>query len=265
MRSSLRSLWPWFVGAAVIAACDDFEEGSSPSRDAGADAGTGGDSGVIADAAPADDRNAPPGVDAGPCASCRSGQCYEDAGCFPVVFVTTLKYTGDFGADGGTPAGLALADRICDEAGNVGLASDPRPRGKFKAWLSTSTESAILRVTNGYPLGAKRPVVDTAGAPLARSYNDLVKPSQDGGGLLAGILLSEQGGTVAADEIVWTGTTPEGAKSDKASLQCKDWTLADASTGAVVGRTGATDGRWTQADERQCQFTAHLYCFETVP
>lgn len=251
---------PGGLAAMAIAAvaCGGFDEAepSASGVDGGIDASAVD---VVADVAvePADTGG---GLEAGdPCADCRSGQCHPDGGCFPLVFVTSDLFAGDLTKDGVDAGylGLVRADQICGNAARL----DGGPPLRFKAWLSTASEAAISRLTNGFPAGAERPVVNTEGKRVADSYLDLVGPD---GGLLIAIDRTEGRGLVTDGALVWTGTTAKGLKSPAASAQCLDWKTRDAATGARTGAVGIGTS-WTDDSNSQCSKTAHLYCFELVP
>jgi hypothetical protein len=165
-----------------------------------------------------------------------------------VVFVTSQTYDGSInGADG-----LAGADAAC-----ASLASAAHlPTGTYKAWLSTSTVDAAIR------LGSARGFVRVNGEPFADHVSDITA-----GTILGPIDLDELGNlhTEDGDGFVWTGTTNSGTiVSGKA---CQDWT---SNSSMDSGETGIFDGGpafWSDdaGAAVNCANTsqARLYCFDT--
>ena len=226
-----------------MVACEDFEAGDPVvAPEAGVEAG--------ADAAVVDASQGP--EDAGACAKCRSGQCFDDGGCFPVVFVTAESYQGDFKLPDG---GIARADEVCNLAGN---ADAPVPT-KWRAWLSTNDVDAITRITDGFA-GADRPVVDVKGTRIAESYGALVGPDA---GLLAPIATTQKGGVAASNAHVWTGTSSAGKRYDD-TAHCLGWTTGSGYSGRY-GTVGFTNAAWTSSGAETCDNFGHLYCFEVIP
>jgi hypothetical protein len=188
------------------------------------------------------------------CASCSS---HTDS----IVFVTRSEYGGDLKNFGGEATGQASADFLCKlEARSAEL------DGKFKAWLSSSTETAIDRIADASPW-------QTVGGDTVFATVDDLRVGPTGG------ITRDQFGDDIVQGLpvpIWTGTLPSGASSQ---YTCSDWTNAscsprradelatipagDPNTGSI-GAGGATGGEWTQGNGcfATCPTTARLYCFE---
>ncbi|MGH7925107.1 MAG: choice-of-anchor D domain-containing protein [Candidatus Binatus sp.] len=141
-----------------------------------------------------------------------------------VVFVTSVTYDGRINGN----TGLDGADTACQTlANNAGL-----PMGTYKAWLSTSTVTAVSR------LGAARAFVRVDGAPIADQISDLTS-----GKILNPIALDETGSDARfpGNSDVWTGSTNTGTLGGFGA--CVDWTSALL---ADNGETGHFDGGPTQ-------------------
>ncbi|MEO8195227.1 MAG: hypothetical protein ABI689_00745 [Thermoanaerobaculia bacterium] len=159
------------------------------------------------------------------------------------TFVTRAAGPGDIlswpEADPLATTGLEAADSICQgEAATAGLAEP----ASFRAWLSTSAQNALDRLTEG-------PFVRPDGILVAASIADLVD-----GHIETGIArYADQGGAIGLT--AWTGTSATGSF---AGTSCGAW---DSLTGE--GRAGSTafaDGRWTDQRQLLCNFDAHLLC-----
>jgi hypothetical protein len=129
------------------------------------------------------------------------------------------------------------------------------PTGTYKAWLSTSTVSAVSR------LGTARGFVRVDKAPIADQISDLTS-----GKILNPIDLDEAGhnDSFPANSDVWTGSTNDGTLGSTGT--CNDWT---STSGSVFGETGHFDGGptvWSDiSGGSSCDNAAqnHLYCFDT--
>jgi hypothetical protein len=188
------------------------------------------------------------------CASCSS-----QTGA--VVFITRSEYSGDLKTYGGEATGQTSADFLCKlEARSANL------DGRFKAWLSSSTENAFDRIADASPWQV------VGGGDVFATLDDLragptegITRDQFGDDIVGGLPLP-----------IWTGTLPTGASSQ---YTCTDWTNAscaprradqletipagDPNTGSI-GAGGATSGEWTLGNGcfASCPTAARLYCFE---
>ena len=162
--------------------------------------------------------------------------------CTKTVFLTSLRYEGDFGG-----SGLASADSACQaRASAAGLSNS----GNFIAWLSTSTVDAIDRLssdavwclTNGTSI-------------VARDRADLID-----GVLGSRINMDEDGNTISSNMNVWTGTKADGTNGGENT--CSDWTLNSGGS-ARMGTAMFPNTSWTEfSTMTTCGNTWRLYCFE---
>lgn len=182
-----------------------------------------------------------------------SADCTRDA---LFMFVSSQLYAAS--EFEGAPA----ADLRCDELAQS--SSWPAlPRNGYVAWLSDSRGSAASRLEDGdlpyiLPNG---PTVALSSAALEASM------------LLAPVDHDEHGTPVVAagaacsnpDNIVWTGTHPDGNLA--AELHCEDWTANSADETGLAGLTSAMDELWTDACTPLCvdNFKARIYCIEQPP
>ena len=233
------------LAAVGAQACGSFVAGEveditpEPRRDAGVD----GDSRPGSDAAPIDSgtlgEDAGTSLDAAAEADADAGSpaCNGDASCERLVFVTNATFTGNLG-------GAAGADAKCDAAAKASARADVRAR-TFKAWVSTATEDAIDRVTNGQ-------------AAYRRTDGALVAPNLAGflTGLVNPIDRNENGDEVSAE--VWTGTQNDGRKNN----HCLSWTSTSLDHVGKRGSSKATTSAWTDSAAPTCNQQGRLYCFE---
>ncbi len=169
------------------------------------------------------------------------------------VFVTAELYTGNLG-------GLAGADAKCQAAATgAGLS------GTYKAWLSSTTESAGARLT--HHTGA---YVLTTGTVVANSWTDLTDNN-----LISGINRTQTGALSTATagfmcglrSVTWTGTYANGNAAG-AQFLCSNWTTTtgDSGGGSWWGNADATSTNWSWAcyygGTSACAQQAALYCLE---
>ncbi|MBS2018177.1 MAG: hypothetical protein JST00_35225 [Deltaproteobacteria bacterium] len=212
----------------ALAACSSFgDEASSDAGpiDAGAEAATPTDAG-LADAPAASDAGVP------------------DAGRDKRVFVTSQGFEGDLVVEAGQRGitakdGLAAADALCGAEAEVLV-----PRGSFKAWLSTTTTSAIGRFNDRNK--RVNPVDGTTVLKVVGEPPIVAIPTSDGR---------------PSNAVVWTGTLSTGVSAGPAAV-CGDWKVITGAF-AFAGQAGSTSDKWTQAlTAHQCGNTASLYCIE---
>jgi hypothetical protein len=149
-----------------------------------------------------------------------------------VAFVTSTTTTGNMG-------GLAGADQLCAErALAAGLS------GTFVAWLSSSEQDAIGRLTGAG--GWLR----TDGKPFA---------SDPRGPIYYPLRLDEFGNDL------WTGSALTGTNASGTATPgqtCEDWTVATG--GAATGAFHTTTVSWTSYyGGDTCVYPTHIYCFGT--
>ena len=196
----------------------------------------------------------------GPGAVCGDGvvegeeEC-DDPGqtaCFGCVF-DRLVFVTSKSDHGGDFAGHADMDYYCNHLAAVaGLLMNSQPR--FKAWVSTTTQSAGERMYHSPGRYVLR-----NGLVFAQSWDALV-----GGEILNALNVDENSETKNAS--VWTDTRPDGTAMP--GNHCEDWTSPDFKLKAYIGDSAAVDGNWTlyigdATNPRTCLNTAALYCFES--
>lgn len=249
------------VGAAAITSfaaalsCSSFD--ASPGGTSGTDAGDMPEAAAIpADGSPGRPDAATGPADSGSCTeTCNSRRCDVDGGCYPLVFVTEEKFAGDLDAPG-LDGGIHVGDDICSAE-----AADAGKGGVYKAFLSSTVEDALERVTR--TSGSNRPAVDAMGTTLATSYAAMATEPPDGG-LLAPLARTASGSVVSTDERVWTGTFITGAAFPEGV--CRDWTTPNDMAGAGhFGQVGHVDKLWVDSTNEGCSNKHRLYCFEIVP
>lgn len=156
-----------------------------------------------------------------------------------LVFATSTYYSGDLG-------GAAGADSKCQaRAAAAGLS------GTYKAWVSTTTEIAKNRISDGF-------YVRTDGFTLAKNKADLID-----GDIYYPININEFGGTVTA-QAVWTNTYADGTLMSAVET-CGNWTST--SNAGKIGNPQYTASGWSYSGWEYCNCSSPytdvvLYCFE---
>jgi hypothetical protein len=174
-----------------------------------------------------------------------------------LVFVTSITFIGDLG-------GLSGADGKCQQLANAASRA-----GTFKAWLSSTTESAGARLTH-----STGPYVLVNSTQVAANWVGLTS-----GTLLNPIDVTETGGPAPNSNILcssspvpaaWTSTAVNGALATTQGATCADWTTSGQSNGAILGLPQLTSASWTDGCSSQtpvgtstiCSGAAALYCIE---
>ena len=125
--------------------------------------------------------------------------------------------------------------------------------GAFRAWLSTSSESALARVTTGASAG--RPLRLYDGTLVAADLGDLVDA-----GPRAAIDVDFKGVALKDTTAVWTGTLANG--SDNPTRDCAGWTTRSGQTGSI-GVQPKTNSQWTEGKVNEpCGASYRIYCVE---
>ena len=153
-----------------------------------------------------------------------------------LVFVTSTSHTGSMG-------GIAGADGICQTRAQAGGFA-----GTYRAWLSTSTASALSRL--GTASGWVRP----DGKPVANTPADITM-----GKLWHPIRLNERNSDVGSLS-VHTATGPDGLLPSN-STTCGDYTTALAADGIRAGDTSSVGGAFTTYGSGFCSNPQPIYCF----
>lgn len=160
------------------------------------------------------------------------------------VFVTSNGYNGNLG-------GLIGADGKCQT-----LADAVMPGRVWKAWLSSSTESAASRLSS--TIGTYF-LVD--GALIANNWADLIN-NKSGKYLRTAIVKTQNNGS--AYGYVWSNTKPDGSiNMTTLSNTCNDWTSPDIGNSGYMGNSWDVNGNWTNSGGNSgCNSPNRLYCFE---
>jgi hypothetical protein len=169
------------------------------------------------------------------------------------VFLTSTSGNGRLAswADAGGLTGLAAADSVCRaRARAAGFAA----ADSFKAWMSTASASAAVRVTAAGPWSRLDGVV------IAADRTDLLDSA-----LAAPIQQDEVGTYVVGTgtlsfETAWTGTLTDGTPN---TYTCNSWVTG--TSGGTYGGGGhfeAVDSYWTWAFFGSCNGVRRMYCFE---
>lgn len=171
------------------------------------------------------------------------------------LFLSSKLFNGDMGSRAG-------ADLACQSmAKEAGFAD----HGVFRAILADSQSSP-----NTFLQGASElPFIAPSGLVLALSYAELIAlgPGQ-------GITTTETG-EVLSNRQVWTNVDPFGDAYlfDDPDHMCEDWTSADATKSARVGRNAVgpeefsawkAEHQWLSHDTKSCKLTFRIYCVEVL-
>jgi List-Bact-rpt repeat protein len=161
---------------------------------------------------------------------------------YNLAFVTAATFTP------GALGGLAGADAACAQA-----AAGANLPGTYRAWLSTSTVSAVQRLSSlaSSPRGWNR--ID------GRPFTDTLAALQSGQ-VLWPLRLNETGASYSIETDVMTGTNGDGGSIT--NLACGDWRQTSASF--IYGDATAGTESWTSFGSGSCATAGyHLYCFGT--
>jgi hypothetical protein len=168
--------------------------------------------------------------------------CSEDV--LVPVFVTSQRFRG---ALGGVAPGGGVDRGICTESARVADVG-----GNWTAWLSTNDSDARDRIPEGQYLRLDGTVVADDKAALTNAASVDLK---------AKINLDENGDAVTTNFEVWTGTNPDGTKSEVGNY-CVNWTNNEAPNSASSGYADFTNGSWTdEPREDLCTEERRVYCF----
>ena len=174
-----------------------------------------------------------------------------------IIFITSASYNGDLvtAANGLDPAptvpftslqGLLAGDFICQN--HAALGSLP---WAYKAWLSDATDSATNRLDH-------RTVPYVLPSGNIRVAENFVALTNTLNVDLENAIRQDEIGIDMGEELVWTGTDPEGVPSAAA---CGSWTGPVSSVGDT-GRTGDVSSDWTAFTLLPCTEPAHIYCVQ---
>jgi hypothetical protein len=163
-----------------------------------------------------------------------------------LVFVSSVRYTGNMG-------GLAGADTNCQS-----LAAAAGRQGQFRAWLSTLSTPAWMRLTH-----SAVPYVLRSGAVVANDWSDFTS------GTLRHAIDETEGDAPPPNSTshcnplaFWTATDERGAEFGPAD--CTGWTDAtDTSSLVVEGVLAANDPKWsTFCYGNSCGNDSPIVCLE---
>lgn len=159
------------------------------------------------------------------------------------VFVTSARYE----------ASVVLDKDLCTLAAETG-----RLTGNWIAWISSaSVDSASVDALGRLKSGSVW--FDLRGRTIFpdRSYLTI--------GPVNPIDTDEFGRELPLNSPIWTGTGPQGQRSENLCLDpffLRVWASVDPSDFGDVGRVGRMDKAWTYDGPLDCSKTAHLLCFE---
>jgi hypothetical protein len=145
------------------------------------------------------------------------------------VFVTSKSYAGAFGS----------GKDICNS-----LATTAGLGGSWTAAISTDKAPGCASGGPWYLVDGKTLVGGCIElASLLKNPIDMNEKGENVGG---------------ADQSVWTGIT----KSGDVGSNCLGWTTKDGSHNAISGHYDQVDSKWRDFQNKPCNETARLYCFE---
>jgi hypothetical protein len=173
-------------------------------------------------------------LDCAPDRFCADGTCILGKR----IFISSTEQNGALG-------GLAGADALCQT-----LATNAGHQGQFRAFMSDSTVSAAMRLTQ-----ANIPYRLVSGAVVADDWQDLVDGTLD-----ANILTTETG-SIAFTVGVMTGTNEMGAYATMGfASNCLDWQSSDSEEVCVAGF--ANNPLWAAWGTGSCVGTRRINCVE---
>ena len=236
------------TSTATNSVTSDASTGTSSEPTGGATEGSGGTTGLSSGSTPicgdgivdplteeCDDAN-PEDTD-GCTQKCRRTSFY--------VFVTSGMITGALG-------GFDGANAFCQ-----GEAAAAQLKGTFRAWVSDAQHAPLTH----FGKSLSRPYVRRDDMMVAANWDALVQdgPLMPISKTAFGETLAGQ--TVCVDDVVWTGTGPDGLPSG--DMFCAEWTNSDGDMSAAVGSAlTAPSAAWTNCGSWACGTPARLYCFE---
>lgn len=160
------------------------------------------------------------------------------------IFVSsTVQHPGAFD-------NIDNADKLCKQ-----LAGDAGVPGDFHAWMSSSQDTALARITQDFPGGIDPSgFVRVDGQIVAFDLlDDFVK-----GHFVTPPRIDERGQDVGDDALVATDT--DGAGNKGTSNHCQDWASETSNQEVLAGEAAGGTDRWTAASSVACNEDAHIYC-----
>jgi hypothetical protein len=216
---------------ALLLGCGDAansggDGGSIGGGDVGGDSGAGGSGGAG-------------GASGGTASAGGNGVGGDPAVGTNRVFVTSMKYVGDFG-------GLTGGDALCQTR-----AASASMGGTWMAWLGDGVDGPATRFAQ-----SAEPYNLLSGDSIAQNWDDLID-----GTIEVPIDRDENGTTLPADDdmVVWTAVFHTGG--NPTPVNCMGWSDADAGI-VPTGLASATDTGWTVTAPYACSELHRLYCFE---
>jgi hypothetical protein len=171
------------------------------------------------------------------------------------VFVTKVTTKGDLKTEGRGSSGLDGGDKLCQAAADAATLG-----GKYKAWLSSSSENAIDRIADVGPWY----LVDRCTLVFPNRAAIIAEGPRTNINLTAG-------GQVVTpnsydDGYTWTGTTGSGVYAP--GRNCNDWTTSSefdpqgSRNFATIGSVPKDISAWSSLGPNYCSSTHRIICFE---
>ncbi|MEM6954085.1 MAG: hypothetical protein AAF645_00310 [Myxococcota bacterium] len=161
---------------------------------------------------------------------------------FNRVFVSSQTFAMNLG-------GVAPYDAACNDLARAAGLED-ESESNFIAWMSDRSSSAASR------LGEARGFVRVNGEAFA----DELLASE----VFRAVLLDESGASVPLEEVVATGTNPDGTSSTGTTGNCDNWSDLSLSSAATTGRADGGSRAWTSRGRSTCSIARRIYCLENV-
>jgi hypothetical protein len=140
---------------------------------------------------------------------------------------------------------LVGADSACQ---NYADSSASIPPGTYRAWLSTSSQSAADRIFSE-AANDRVPIKNVAGEVIAANKARLLD------GTIDNLFLDPSG--LPSDDFVWTGTQIDGTVG---RYDCKAWGSSSSYDYGTAGVAEYHNGSWTDYNYPGCDNELRLYC-----
>lgn len=161
------------------------------------------------------------------------------------VFITSTPYRGDLATAGQAADGLAGGYTLCNRAAQASLKG-----GTWKAWLSSSSTSALSRLQDVGPWYQER-----SDGTVVRTFNNAANLST---APLVPLVYDENGADLGGVPY-WTGTSTGGGASGDS---CNGFTSSSSTYWGTTGTAGQPTAGWTDSSSHYCGDSLRLLCFE---